>query len=381
MISFREKYAPRVQPDWRSFRAVALECDDWGACEYAPSQEAWRQTVAETPPETLRPSQSGKLESSGDIERLGAVLEKHPGKDGLPLTVTAFFCLANPDYEKITATRQYRDIPIDQGFPHGWEEDSLPKAWSEAAGKGWFAPEFHTRFHHMNAADWLKLLREDSQAGAEARKRFDRSIYYQNTHYPEYAGLTPEQTQQWLAPALATFRRLFSKTPTAGVTSDATPLTEIIWAANGIKTFCLRNFSIPGAQPLVYHTKPWNNQDISTPMGAWNPETDVVYLSRNVFFEPGFDPEYSFEKIIADIEAVWQRNEPAVLSSHRLNYAAWDERITGRGLAELERLLARLAKRGNVNFLTTAEVAAIYREGRSTRKAWGREIIHQPPML
>ena len=233
----------------------------------------------------------------------------------------------------------------------------------------------------MNSGEWLKLVQEDSVLGAEAKKRFAQKIYYQNSHYPEYTGMTPEETQQWLEPALATFQRLFGTAPTAGVTSDATPLTEILWAANGIKTFCLRNFSIPGAEPLVYLTKPWNNQDSSTPMGAWNPETDVVYLSRNIFFEPAFDPHYSFEKIVADIEAVWARNEPAILSTHRLNYISWNADFTRRGFTEMERLLAWLAQQGNTRFLTTAEASDIYRTGKSVRSVGNREIIHQPPTI
>ncbi len=364
MISFRESYAPPARVDWRGLRAVVFESDDWGACEYAPTRELWCQTVAETPPERLRPVQSARLECAADLKRLGDLLARHPGADGRPPVFTAFFCLANPDFSKIAATGEYHDLAIDTAFPQGWEQPGLPEAWREAARNGWLAPEFHTRFHHMNPAGWLSLLREESEAGREARLRFERAIYYQNQHLPEYAGLSPERMQQWLLPALETFRRLFGHGPGAGVTSDATPLTEVLWAANGIRTFCLRSFSIPGAEPIVYHTKPWNNQHAATPMGGWNPETDVIYLSRNIFFEPGFDPDYSFAKTMRDIEAVWARNEPAILSTHRLNYVAWDEGLPRRGFAALGQLLETLSRRGDVHFLTTAQVAALYRTGK-----------------
>lgn len=381
MISFRQKYQPRFQPDWRAFRTVVFESDDWGACEYAPTKQIWSQTVAATPIEGLRPAQNAKLESVEEIVRLGELLEKYPDKNGGPAVITAFFCLANPDFEQIATTGIYHDIAIDQGFPASWQKNSAMEAWRHAVQKGWFFPEFHSRLHHMNPGSWLRLLKETSELGEEARKRFGQEIYYQNSHYPEYSGMMPEAIQEWITPALATFRRLFATSPTAGVTSDATPLTEIIWAANGIKTFCLRNFSIPGAAPLVYHTKPWNNQDASTPMGAWNPETDVVYLSRNVFFEPGFDPNYSFEKITSDIEAVWARNEPAILSSHRLNFISWNDEFTSRGFEEMERLLAWLAQFGDVQFLSTAEVSSIYRDGTSVRTIGNRELIHQPTIV
>jgi len=381
MLRFRDRYLPKITPDWRSHRTVVVESDDWGACEYAPTRALWEAACEQAPAGSLRNAQYGKLESPEELERLGALLDRYPDGNGLPLTLTAFFCLANPDYARIKATGEYHDLPVDRGFPPLWQGAGLVAAWRQAVENGWLSPEFHSRLHHIHAGEWLRLLKGDGPESEEARRRFEHETYYQNRHYPEYAGMTPEATWQWIAPALATFERLFSRRPTAGVTSDATALTEIIWAANGIRTFCLRNFSIPGAAPLVYATKPWNNQDPATPMGAWNPVTDVVYLSRNIFFEPGFDPEYRFEKIISDIEAVWQRNEPAILSTHRLNFISWNREIAARGLSELQRLLAHLHERGDVHFMTTDEVAQLYRTGRSRRLHQGRELVHCPPLL
>lgn len=364
MIHFREPHALRHQIDWRDFPAVVIESDDWGACEYAPTREIWVDEQRVTASGKFPPFHNGKLESPEEMERFSDLLSGFSDSNGSPAVVTGFICLANPDFEKIKASgfREYHDLFVDEGFPCPWKGGGLVEAWRRAISKGVFAPEFHSRFHHSNARNWMKQLRENS--GGVARTRFAKGIYCQDPHDPEYGGMRPMEMEGWIGPAVAAFERTFGFKAAAGVTSDATPLTEILWAAHGIRTFCLRNFSIPGATPLTYHTKPWNNQDPDTPMGAWNSETDVIYMSRNVFFEPAFDLDYSFDRTMRHVRAIRERNEPIVISTHRLNYVNWDEEITERGFREFRRLLEALSEMPGVRFLSTREAAGIYREGR-----------------
>lgn len=374
MIDFKETFEPKHNVNWRAFPTLVIESDDWGACEYAPTREIWETMKASIPADSFPSIGNSKLESAEEINALCSLLERFPGSDGIPATLTAFICLANPDYQKIRESNfeHYFDIPIDQGFPPAWGGENVMKTWLEWIARGIVSPEFHTRLHHTHPTRWLSLLRENSPEGEEARRRFDQEIYWRGKHDPEYADMSPFMMNEWFVPALKTFQRLFGSLPNAAITSDATPLTEIIWAANGIQSFCLRNFSIPGGEPIVYHTKPWNNQDPSTPMGAWNPQTDMVYLNRNIFFEPAFDPDYSFEKTIEHIHAVWERNEPAVVSSHRLNYANWNSEIAERGFTELERLLKEVSRTKNVRFFSTREIADVYRHGVTTRQGQQR---------
>ncbi len=377
MIDFKQPFEPLKNVDWRRSPTLVIESDDWGACEYAPTRELWEGIIAATPPESLRAAFHSKLESPEEIDALGHLLLRFSGSDGIPATLTAFFCLANPDYRKIRegGFNSYIDLPIDHGFPPAWNGEGVMERWLDWMAKGVVVPEFHTRLHHTHPIHWLDLLRGTGREGVAAMARFEQEIYWQGRHDPEYAGMSPRAMNQWIAPALATFERLFGSLPDAAVTSDATPLTEVIWAANGIRTFCLRNFSIPGAEPIVYPTKPWNNQDPSTPMGAWNPETDMVYLSRNIFFEPGIDPSYSFERTVEDLHAVWERNEPAIVSTHRLNYASWKPEIKERGLCELERLLSEVSRIENIRFLSTREVGQVYRNGFAFRENRRRSYI------
>ncbi len=348
--------------DWKNHPTVVFESDDWGACEHAPTPCEWERQRAATPPEALRPYHNAKLETPAEVARLADLLAAHRDAEGRPTQFTAFTCMANPDFEAIAANgfTQYIDRFVDEGFPPPWPGEGVVAAWRQAMERGVWAPEFHTRFHHTHGGDWLALLREP---GSVARARFEAAIYNQERHYPEYRAMSPAEIDAWVAPAIAAFERTFGIAPSAGVTSDATAEVEAAWAAHGVRTFCLRNFSIPGDAPIIYHTKPWNNQDATTPMGAWNPETDVIYLARNIFFEPAFDPAYSFDTLLDHVRQVWARNEPAIFSTHRLNFVNYDEALAQRGLRELERMLAVLTQEPRLRFMSTREVAARYRHG------------------
>lgn len=351
--------------DWKSHPAVVFESDDWGACEYAPTRQEWERQKALTPTGEWQPYFDGRLESPDDMERLGAVLESVRDSRGHPAVFTAFTCLANPDFAKIAAGggKNYHDLMVDEGFPSPWPGRDVVASWQKAVACGIWEPEFHARFHHTHAADWLALLRDPSPEGDRARGRFSRQIYCQDRHFPEYRAMTRAEIVSWISPAIEAFRRIFGRLPEAGVTSDATAEVEAVWAEHGMRIFCLRNFSIPGAPPIIYHTKPWNNQDASTPMGAWNPQTDVIYLSRNIFFEPAHDPEYSFDRTMDHIRQVWARNEPAVISTHRINYVHYRPEKEECGLRELRRVLEALVETPGIQFLSTREVAARYRHG------------------
>jgi hypothetical protein len=342
--------------DWKTRPSVVFESDDWGSCEFASSRADYELFLGREPGNVWR---SARLETPKDLKRLYSLLEQYRDKNARAAVFTAFFCMANPNYDAIRASgfQEYHDIPIDAGMPSPWTHDGLVKAWRDGVRRGVLAPEFHGRLHHTQPSLWLKLLQDGD---AEAAWRFAHSIFIQNEHLPEYEGLSDEETREWVRPAVGTFTRLFSACPTAAVSSDATPLTEKVWAELGMKTFCLRNFSIPGAPPIVYSNKPWNNQDPDTPMGARNPGTGVTYLSRNIFFEPAVDGQYSFSRTISHLEQVWQRNEPAVISTHRVNYLNWNCEVEEFAWRELERLLAYLSSRGDVHFHTSAEIARIF---------------------
>ncbi len=362
----------RFQPDWQSYPAVVIESDDWGACEQVAHRALWQKLRTSG---LLRTSAfaGGTLEHAVTLRRLQRTLEGYRGPDGLPAVITAFACLANPDYARIRRDgfQVYHDIPIDCGFPSKWRRPGLHEAWADAMQAGVFHPEFHTRLHHTHPGVWLEYLRKGDK---RARALFEHQTYVQGGHIPEYQDMNPAAQHHWVKPAVDTFIRWTGGRPTAGVTSDATAMTEIIWRAHGIRTFCLRNFRNERGEVIVYPSKPWNNQNPYTPMGGWNAQTDTVYLRRNVDFECGWKVD-DLAAIVAQIQQQWDSNEPAILNTHRVNWVHHDPELEQRGWQNLQGLLEAMAQLGGVRFLTSGEVGDIYRQGWSVRKIGGKLLL------
>lgn len=362
----------RFQPDWSHYPAVVVESDDWGACETASTHAQWRKLQSA---ELLRdsPFAAATLEYANTMNRLQSLLQAYRGPDGQSAVITAFACLANPDYNKIEkgGFQHYHDIPIDRGFPSKWRRPGLASAWASAMHAGVFHPEFHTRLHHTHPGVWLQHLRDGDK---RARALFKQQVYVQGSHIPEYQGMNPACQHRWVEQAVETFIRWTGYRPSAGVTSDATPVTEIIWRAHGIRTFCLRNFRNERGEVIVYPSKPWNNQNPYTPMGGWNPQSDTVYLRRNVDFECGWKvPETA--AVVDQIKRQWDSNEPAVLNMHRVNLVCFNKSLQERGWQNFEALLQAMQSMGNVRFLTSSEAGDIYRQGWSARKTGDRLLL------
>lgn len=362
--------------DWDRFPAVVFESDDWGACEAVRNAEdaAALQPLWDVVLERSRPILT-TLESPGDLERLYQVLEAFPGADGLPAVFTAFTCTGNPDFEKTRATGRYHDIGIDVGVPPGWRRGDLLRAWRDGIARGVYAPEFHGNLHHTSPVTLMALLRGSGPEARLARESFEREVYCQGRHVPEFEGMTVRDQLAWNRAGVERFERAFGSPPACAITSDALPETETIWALLGIRAICLKNCRVNTGRVVVYPTKPWNNQDPSVPIGAHDPVLDVVYMVRNVFFECAANPAQSADAVFDVIRARWLEGEPAMISTHRANYVSLDPQRIESGFRELRRLLESLTTATATRFLTTAEVADLYRRGWSLRACGRRRVL------
>jgi hypothetical protein len=373
----------RYEIDWESRPSVVFESDDWGACELAPNPAAFERYAALIRRRSGDCQYSPTLESPADLERLFSILEARRGADGLPAVFTAFTCVGNPDFAAIRANgfTEYADIGLDRGVPSGWERGDIAGKMREGLDRGVWAPEFHSFLHHTSPKRLMERLNSDSPDGELARELFDLGCYYQGEHVPEYEGLIVREQFERVAGGVERFRNIFGFSPSAAVTSDAYPETEIVWAANGVKAICLKNCRVNTGDVVVYPTKPWNMQNVYQKIGGYNETLGAVYLTRNVFFECLYNGSERSGHSAAEVLSVIERcfgayNEPAMVSTHRTNYVSFDSEMTKMRYNELERLLRALQERG-VFFLTSGEVAELYRSGRSLRKFGGRAVFRR----
>lgn len=366
--------------DWQQYPSVVFESDDWGACEASRCREdaqfigaLWRDRL------DISRQVHSTLESPADLERLFDVLAQVRGADAQPAVFTAFVCVGNPDFDAIRQSgfSEYHDMGIDQGVPKGWERGDIVSKWREGIERGVFAPEFHSNLHHTSPVRWLERLRADGAEGDVARAAFERGIYCQGAHLPEFDGMNVREQSEWTRLGLARFQSAVGYPPACAITSDAYPQTETVWALHGIRTVCLKNCRTNTDQIAVYGTKLWNNQDGTVPVGAYEPVTDVIYMIRNAFFECALNEGQGADDVLPVIRRRWSENEPALVSTHRVHYAALDPAIAARGRGELRRLLTTLADIPRIRFLTTTEVSDLYRRGWSLRTVGGGHILRK----
>ena len=369
MPTTKMKTERRFEIDLERFPAVVIESDDWGAAEYVPTEELCPVIAKILPGRSVNP----KLESPAELQALYAVLEKHRGADGLKPVFTAFTCMANPDFDAIRKNgfTEYADIPVDKGFPPGWNGEGIVEAWRDGIRRGVWHPEYHANLHHVSTKLWMGLLNEDSPKGEITRRLFDLNCYSQVNHLPEYEGFPDDEMKQLIRRGFDNFERTFGYAPGAAVTSDAYLRTVKFWNEAGLRTVCLFNFRLNDGSVVTYGSvKPWNFQDPEGRCGDYDPERDVIYLTRNVWFEREGLSSYEGVSAEAAMEAVENNfrkyDSPAVIQAHRSNYCIYPLEAEANRLVELDRLLGMLARRG-VFFLTTAELGDLYRQGWSKR--------------
>ena len=374
------EYRRNFEIDIERFPAVVFESDDWGTCSSVKGEEDLAAYFKAMGMETVSGSVS-TLETAELLESLFQVLRKHLGKDGVPAVFTAFTNMGNPDFAAIEQSgfSKYFDIPLGKGFPPGWNDSGCVAKTLQGFQEGVWQPEYHALLHHNNPELWLERLRGSGAAAEKARALFRLGCFSQCEHLPEYTGYDLRQQYDMIDSGFSRFEQLFGYTPNAAICSDAFPETELLWALRGAKTICLKNFKKRGTV-IVYHTKPWNNQDPYAKIGDVDPLAGVAYLTRNASFGPadGSDENSDYaEECFQDIMRNFcMEKEPAVVQTHRANYTVLESEYADRRLAMLDSLLRKLSEKG-VHYLTSGELGDLYRQGWSTRKIGGRQLLRK----
>lgn len=371
-----KKYIRHFEIDQKEFPVVVFESDDWGACELVPDE-----TYVEKYNAVLAKYNKGKgwaehgMERPFELQQLYKVLESHKGADGNAAVFTAFTAMGNPDFKAIKANgfTKYVDIPINKGFPERWHGEGIIDAMLDGMNRGVWCPEYHAILHHTSPRRWLELLRADSENGKFARELFEMESYFQMEHLPEYEGYDLKEQLDFIREGFRRFKETFGRMPEASVTSDAYPETEMLWMAMGINAVAIKNCRVNTGEVVVYPTKPWNMQDVYAKLGDCSSIADCTFLTRNVFCESGV-PGEEVLKVIKRNRNVY--NEPSVISSHRINYCCFVDEKRKVAMDRLNDILTELDNEGYY-YLTSAELASIYRKGWSKRRVGDKVLFRK----
>ena len=377
-------YTRKYEIDIERFPCVVIESDDWGALAGVADESLLQEYF------NLCGSKRKccpKLESKEELYNLFSLLKRYHGADGFSPVITAFTCMGNPDFDRIREDgfQNYSDIGVDEGFPAGWNGEGVVAAWQEGIRQDLWHPEFHATLHHINSRRWVELLREEGAAGDFARQMFGIKTYSLPYHLPEYEGFDLPEQERMIRKAFQRFYNLFGRYPSVAINSDATPETVQLWYENGIRTLALLNSRLNNGVCTVYHTKPWNCQDIYGRLGDTDKSRDLAFLTRNVFWEAE-SPDTA--------ETIWQiccnnfniYKEPSIISAHRNVWSAYPASEVENNLKRWGEFLC-LAEKYGVYFLTSAELGDLYRQGWSLRQTSKGKLLRKwsvcpvPPMI
>jgi len=340
-------------PGWRTYhKIVVIESDDWGSIRM-PSKRVYEKCLkAGYPVNRTEYERYDSILSQDDLELLFDLLTGFRDKNGNHPVITANCVVANPDFEKIKQANfeNYYYESIKDTFRRYPRHVNNFKIWQEGMKSKIFYPQFHAR-EHLNVSLFMDALYKGDRdvhfgfdnempgiipRGTEVRG----NIYMDAANYHSFKDKS-EKLAIFLE-GLDLFDKLFGYRSVTIIPPNYTwsPDYNESVLEKGVKFFqSIRKIREP--VPVGKH------KYHSVYIGKKN-NLGQVYLMRNVLFEPSMfklgikDP---VSRCLSDIEIAFRMHKPAVINSHRINYAGFiDEVNRDRTLKMLHQILSTALK-------------------------------------
>lgn len=363
--------------DWHRLKAVVLESDDWGLCAWVPDDRAHRALALLPAFRTAAGLRYGRstLERAADVTALCDVLRGLRGGDGYLPVWQANTIVANPDYEALEPPLfPVTELPLRMlpDLPSRWQRPGLWDAVRAAEADGLWWAELHG-LHHLPETTWLNALRrgqDDARRALEHQSPIGLAVEASG----EYDPSEPREVRaRDLRRAIAAFREWFGRMPTSFCPPDYR-FDE--WFANEAASLGLTTLQgrAEQAAPRLWQILRRNWAGLQFPdlaNGRFN-------LPPRIAFEPGGDAAApgprGLEAAVRRAREAWQHGQPAIVSTHRMNYAHLDEPWAERSRTALRALLSQLCADGAV-FLIDHEVRQLVEHNWSVRPLGGRGAL------
>ncbi len=343
-------------------KIIVFEVDDYGAVRVASKQARERLVAKGLQLDKNKFDYYDALEDKDDLTQLLDTLSGIKDSQGKHPVLTALAIPANPDFEwmRRTGYHEYRYELVTEIWKRMPEYDGVKDLWQQGISERLLFPQFHGR-EHLN----VKVLMQNlSQADPETMAVMTES---------SYCGITsrPFPTIDYVAAFQFTD---FSENETLKeIIRDGLNCFENVFG------FRAQHFAAPGArehQTLAKGLKEGGVEYIDTDLltnehqgqgrykrsihftGSVN-ALNQIYFVRNCVYEPS--PGDNIDWIsycLQQIAIAFFWNKPAIISTHRVNFAGHiDPAHRARGLQDLDQLLRKIVKRWPaVEFLTTNEL-------------------------
>lgn len=343
-------------------KILVIESDDWGSIR-SQSIEGIKSLEERgiidhrgRDAQSMRYNYNDSLMELNDLKTLREILSIIQDSKGVNPKITAYYNLANPDYEKIALCsfqkfhfKTFKEQLIEWGEKETFEQHiSLIK-------DGLITPEFHG-LTHLNETYWMRMLRKadaDFISAFESRFFGVRKTGGFNTleayNYEFKSDLTHITKSFQLGIKL--FEETFGFRPKIFCPPNG-PLSSRIYPA-------IKETGISGIQVarLVFK-EPLGLKKSRYRFGVMGQyeKNGLMFLNRNAFFEPNDHSISDWEgAALSSIEHCFKLGKPAVLSTHRVNYTGRLNKLNGTlGLHQFGELLKKIvSKWPDIEFMDT----------------------------
>ncbi len=351
--------------DWRPLRAVALESDDWGLAGFVPSADVWHGSNREEliPGHFPAVYWESTLEDSLMVADLCGIMASFVGADGLPAVFQPNYVMSSLSYEKDATGWVWVRYNLPQ-FPPAYERKGMWEAVEEGIEAGLWYPEFHATWHYDPAMRLENALKNDL-----AKKMTKAGV----TLFPESE--KARELGQWrslvdlsreLQGSQRIFQDIFERPVGSIIAPDYTwnDGVETMWEQLGVRVIQgkreQRDPTLPGGKlgrGVKFIKRQW----------ALLNHRQRIYLERNCRLEPvqSPQPEQVVLRCTADTHKAWAKGQPAIVETHRVNFAHADPGVVKLGQDSMTDYLESICADADQLpvFMVDAEIAQLQTRG------------------
>ncbi len=334
-------------PGWKTNRKILVfSVDDFGNVRLDSKQARENLSNAGLKIRT-KFDQYDSLESRHDLEALFDVLTSVKDKYNSHAVLTPFAVPCNLDFEAIIENNyskiEIEALPITYTklanyypsiYTGTWE------LWKHGINEKILLPQFHGR-EHFNFKTIVKRLNSNDKElkiAIKNRSLAGLTLMPNETPFTIAFGFNEFNENSFLetviADGLDKFEEVFGYRATSFMPPSATMSTchHKLLSTCGIKTidtYAYKNYSYSEFESSKEFR--WLGKKVE--------DLNMAFVVRNAVFEPTQENN-ALEKCKSMIDAAFNMNKPAIVSSHRINYVGFiDESIRNNSLLELKKLL------------------------------------------
>jgi hypothetical protein len=354
-------------PGWSTNRKiVVIESDDWGSIR-VPSKQIYNRFLQRGfRVDKFHYNKFDALDSNDDLTALFETIRPFRDKDGRSAAFTANTIVANPDFAKIKSTgfTEYHFEHFTATLSKYPRHDKVFSLYRQGIKEGLFKPQFHGR-EHLNINRWMNALRKGD---SDVLYCFDAETTYSGKDdysFMEALDIDSPQEVSQLNAVLDEGLRIFEETFGYRSASFIAPCYTWDAAIEGQLVQSGVRYLQGGAYQYIPRGGFNNYSKKYHWLGQRNKSNNLLYLTRNCFFEPSLVPKTDWvDYVLAGVESAFRWKKPAIICSHRINFAGYlDESNRTRNLKMLSEILSRLVKKWpDIEFLTSDQLGDLITE-------------------